>query len=329
MAASIQSQYDKSRPRSIGPARPDDPDLGPLQLLPGTWKSQGRGWNIIALPFATDPPPAGFNYRILMNQYDETLSFTVVSKGVPNRGIARSAGGVVDTDQTLIALDYQQLVNQVAVDDFPSSDDGSGGHKRGKVGDGIHHEPGLWLHMLDERTNDLDIARLATVPHGDSVLALGKSEEHDGPPCIPVLNGLPVGVPPDLDSAYLSPYKHYEDHPFVGTENAAGFPGFHPTDLNALLRLANNGLDVARTTTLHVDSDTPTGGVVNIPFVTKQANATTMRSTFWISEINDGDTTRLQLQYSQLVMLDFFNRPDGQGLIRWPHVSINTLQKVL
>lgn len=327
MAASIQSQYDKSRPRWIGPADPDDPDLGPLQLLPGTWKSKGKGWNLIALPFATDPPPRGFNYRVLMNQYDETLSFTLVSKGVPNRGIGRVGGSVVDTDQTLIALDYQQLINQVAVDDFPSSGDASGPHKRGAIGEGIHHEPGLWLHMLDERTNELDIARLATVPHGDSVLALGRSEEHEGPPNIPSLNGLPEGVSQDLSSPYLAPYKHYEDQPFVGTVAAPGFPGFFPTDLNALLRLSNQGLNIKRTTTLHVDSDIPTGGVVNIPFIVKQANATTMRSTFWISEIDDGENSRLQLQYSQLVMLDFFERPDGQGLIRWPHVSINTLEK--
>lgn len=328
----IKSTYDPDAGRTIEPVNTTgstpDTDLGPLQALPGTWKSSGRGWNLIALPFATDPPPAGFNYRVLMNQYDEQLAFSLVDKGVPNRGIASTACGTVDADQTLIALDYQQLVQQVAVDDSPTSGPAQGPHKRGKIGAGIHHEPGLWLHMLDHRTNGLDIARLATVPHGDSVLALGKSDAYEGPPVIPVLDGLPVGVPRDLDSDYLAPYKHYEDHPFLGNVSVPGFPGFRPTDLNALLRLANEGQDILHTTVLHVDSDTPTGGVVNIPFIVKQANATTMRSTFWISEVRHGDGTRLQLQYSQLVMLDFFKRPDGNGLIRWPHVSINTLHKV-
>ncbi len=37
----------------------------------------------------------------------------------------------------------------------------------------------------------------------------------------------------------------------------------------------------------------------------------------------------LQMQYLQVVMLDFFPRRDGlPGRISWPHVSINTLTKV-
>ena len=40
--------------RRIEVARPLDPDLGPLaKLLPGRWVGQGRGWNMIALPFAS------------------------------------------------------------------------------------------------------------------------------------------------------------------------------------------------------------------------------------------------------------------------------------
>jgi hypothetical protein len=36
----------------------------------------------------------------------------------------------------------------------------------------------------------------------------------------------------------------------------------------------------------------------------------------------------LRLQYSQVIFLDFFPRRDGAlGLIRWPHISINTLEK--
>ena len=53
-----------------------------------------------------------------------------------------------------------------------------------------------------------------------------------------------------------------------------------------------------------------------------------MRSTFWIQELASGDGPQLRLQYAQVVMLDFFRRADGlPGLIRWPHVSINTLTK--
>ena len=64
----------------------------------------------------------------------------------------------------------------------------------------------------------------------------------------------------------------------------------------------------------------------------KQANATEMTSTFWIQELEETDASGgpiVILQYLQVVLLDFFPRRDGQdGLIRWPHVSINTMKKV-
>jgi hypothetical protein len=62
-----------------------------------------------------------------------------------------------------------------------------------------------------------------------------------------------------------------------------------------------------------------------------------MKSTFWIQELKEKDKNgkpKRRLQYSQLVMLDFFPRVDGlppgccPGPIQWPHVSINTLEKV-
>ena len=124
---------------------------------------------MIALPFEDGP----FKYRLLVNQYDETLQFMLVDKKVPNRGIKRSdpdpAVPDPDPDQFLVTLDYQQSINQVAVEDFPVSG------KAGAVGAAIHHEPGLFLNMTDERTEGIDIARLATIPHGDAVLAVGRS----------------------------------------------------------------------------------------------------------------------------------------------------------
>ena len=62
----------------------------------------------------------------------------------------------------------------------------------------------------------------------------------------------------------------------------------------------------------------------------RQANASEMKSTFWIQEVRKEDgTTALRLQYVQVVQLDFFGRFDGgPGRIKWPHVSINTMTKV-
>jgi hypothetical protein len=90
---------------------------------------------------------------------------------------------------------------------------------------------------------------------------------------------------------------------------------------------------IKKTTELKVDSTIETGGIFNIPFVTKQADATEMNSTFWIQELKELDAKvnpNLRLQYTQTVFLDFFPRTDGvPGRIRWPHVSINTLEKVV
>lgn len=310
-----KSQVDKikSDGRTISKAQSGDEDLGPFGQLPGIWRSlPGRGWNMIALPFADGP----FNYRLLVNQYNEELIFSEVDKGIPNRGIKFGAVPS-ESDQFVVALDYQQIIDQIAADDFPNS--GLAGTSDAR----IHHEPGLLLHMTNETTNGIDIARLATIPHGDSVLALGKSDMSDGAPKIPEISGLPIGVPADLDLPYLSPYKHFHDNLFEGL--------FDPVRPNALLEAANSGVDIVKTTKLELDTAVETGGIVNIPFIVKQANAADMKSTFWIQELSEKDAKGnpvVRLQYSQVVLLDFFPRKDGfPGPVRWPHVSINTLVK--
>lgn len=300
-----------------------DTFLGPLRDLPGTWEGKGTGWNAIALPFAE---PGFRDYRLLLNQYDEILTFDFVDKGVPNRGL--SEDHQTQTDQFLVALDYEQVIHQIAVEDRPESD------VRGAVGAAIHHEPGLFLNMLNEIPEGLDIARLGTIPHGDAVNALGRSSEIAGPATIPAVNGLPLGVAQDLENnPYLEPYKHFHDNPFFGTvpAGAPGFPGFDPVEPHHLLELANQGVTITRTTVLEFDSTLPTGGINNIPFVVRQANAVNMKSTFWIQELaptEEGGEPTLRLQYLQIVLLDFFPRRDGlAGRIGWPHVSINTLTK--
>ena len=325
----------KAYERYYAEAVPMAEDLGPLKLLPGSWKSTGAGWNMIALPFQdAPPPPAGNNFRILMNQYDEELNFTFVDSGVPNRGLLNPALGP-DFDQLVVTLDYQQKIKQQIADDFPASS------FRGGAGLDIHHEPGLMLFMRNLRTNGIDIARLASIPHGNSILALGESAVDEGAPNIPKINGLPIGRFEDLESGsydvnddpYLAPYKHYIDNPFFGNKTSAGgFPGFSPSDMNAILRHANDGVNIKRTTTLTFDTKREQGGVSNIPFVVREAEPVSMKSTFWIQELSEKDkdgNPKLRMQYSQVVMLDFFRPREDQlpGRAQWPHISINTLEK--
>lgn len=313
----------QSAGRQVEQAVTGDPDLGPFALLPGTWSNEptlpGRGWNMIALPFAQ---PAGSpfrpNYRLLLNQYNEVLNFFLVDKKVPNRGIGPVNGVIANTDQTVVTLDYEQGIRQVKADDFPQSG------LAGAPQLAIHHEPGLFLTMLDQTDGGPTIARLATVPHGDAALALGSATPGDGAPTIPTVNALPIGVNQDFQTnGYLAPYKHFHDNPFEGL--------FDPTDPTALLAAANQGVDIVRTTKLEFDTTVATGGINNIPFVVAQANASEMKATFWIQELAETDVAGnplLRLQYVQVVQLDFFPRFDGgPGRIKWPHVSINTLEK--
>jgi hypothetical protein len=296
--------------RTLTRATANDPDLGPFADLPGIWKSlPGRGWNLIALPSAA----SSTGYRLLLNQYDEELTFSLVDKAVPNRGV--NGRPAVQTDQLLVALDYQQTIVQLDAAEFPATG------QQGSPGLPIHHEPGLFLHMANEVTNGRDIARIATIPHGDAVLALGSASSLDGAPSIPDISALPIGVDVDLTTPYMAPYAHFANAPFKGI--------FDPTQTTQLLRSALAGVTVVKTQELLFDTTFETGGIHNIPFVTREANAASMRSHFWIETFLDSSgAQQLQLQYAQVVMLDFFGRRDGlPGLIRWPHISINTLRK--
>ena len=81
-----------------------------------------------------------------------------------------------------------------------------------------------------------------------------------------------------------------------------------------------------------MDTETAEAGIVNIPFVERQADAAFMRSTFYIMELEetgDDGKPKLAMAYTQFIFLDFFPRRDGvDGLIRWPHISINVMEKV-
>ena len=52
----------KRKGRSLGSGAKAEPALGPLEQLQGNWKSEGMGWNMIALPFAAGPLAPGWIY---------------------------------------------------------------------------------------------------------------------------------------------------------------------------------------------------------------------------------------------------------------------------
>lgn len=160
----------------------DKPILGPLRMLPGGWRNtdalKGFGFNMMALPLFPDPDegpdPTKNGFRVLMNQYNEELNFGVVDEGVPNRGSVRDPE-TNNPDQTIVALNYFQKITQINSDDFRKTNL----HQRFD-GQAIHKEPGLWLFMTDHNQSDqigrdINIARLGSIPHGNSFLAVGSA----------------------------------------------------------------------------------------------------------------------------------------------------------
>ena len=330
-----------------------------VKLLRGTWISRAEGWNLIALPASpTDliepPVDSSKSFRLLMNQYGETLKFNVPDTGVPNRGVTDENG---ETDQLIDAITYEQIVVQKAFKDFPESKP----KKHAKNGTPIHHEPGFFLQFLNHVQKgtspdviddsgivvekDLEIARMGTIPHGNSVLAMGyvsndkTIKDNDAFPerLKAGVDGKEIKVElgdleSNLDLAhYLAPYKQFKDRHFFGCANRGdNFPGFFPDNVHAILQHTQNKLKIKNTTVLNFDTkfkvkdidndavfdqnDKPIAGfpISNIPFVKREANVTEMHATFWILELeptNACEPPEFVMQYSQTVYLEFFNSP--------------------
>lgn len=318
--------------RSHRLAHQNEPGLGHLGLLPGVWANAGsfadRGWNMIALPLKVPGtqinPPQSSAFRLLLNQYNETLTFSTIDTGVPNRGPSQSL--LFDTDQHLAALQYIQDIAQNGATDFPTTPS-TPDTPKGVAG--IHREPGLFLNMWSQTDGGPQIARLATVPHGNAVTALGDAMCYDGPPnfehigdFLPMATG--PGISADIDNdPFHAPYKVFRDAPFKGL--------FNPLDPLARLKADMPG-NIKRTTQITVDSTVASGGITSIPFIAKRAGATTMRAVFFIEELDAppvGGVPQIVLQYAQKVVLDFAASPtDPKVLIKWPHISINTMKLV-
>jgi len=348
-----------------------DKRLGALRQLKGTWLNaegfEGRMWNMIALPFGP-PPQFPFQYRLLLNQGNERLRFSVGDLGVANRGLDQH-------DQHLAALMYLQEIDQIKAVDaavgptgapvIPATLDVNDTPKGGTFKPdpntkeletkkldtvGIHRESGIFFRLGgqtgpcdDPNKPGPDLGRMASIPHGDTVLALSFDGNNQpvagGPnfadPAVRAAFGpFPIGLgDPDVNQPYLSPYKAFADAPFKGDVTKPGFKGFDPTHPLDLLATALNPakITVDSTTFLRFDTEMTSGiavpgAISNIPFINCQASTTKVTAFFWIQKVLIEGQPRFLLQYAQRVLLEFLNRVDGQpGLIRWPHITINTL----
>jgi hypothetical protein len=160
--------------------------LAPLGLiggLSGTWK--GHGINLIARPDFHDTS----DLYLQFNRTRETLAFTPIGGPVPNRGFGQD-------DIELFGLTYLQQISDAAQDGA------------------LHIEPGIWITQPNTEfppesvTSPAQlVARMGTIPHGNSLLAEGIAEPFNGPPVLipgaqysfskfPSFNSTPFGVPP-------------------------------------------------------------------------------------------------------------------------------------
>jgi hypothetical protein len=188
-----------------------DNSLGLLANLAGTW--EGPGFNLIARPDREGGSPLFLE----LNQTFETLSFDPISSTIPNRG------SKVD-DISLFGLTYlQKIVDTV-------------------TGGALHIEPGIWIHnpSRDVPGKSQSVARMATIPHGNSVLAEGIAVE---------VNPLPGGTfdPDAISAVNTSPFPVGATIPLAGT--LSGFPPY----------------DLSLTTPAAVNFRTPAGNVPPVP----------------------------------------------------------------
>jgi hypothetical protein len=288
----LNSSIGLSAFRASAPRQEAGELLGPLAELPGAWV--GSGFNLISLP----DKEGGNIFRLMLNATVETLTFNPVGGPVPNRGSAQD-------DIFLHGVHYLQQVSDAST--FSA----------------LHIEPGLWLNVPPTSAPEQPqtIVRLSTIPHGDSVLAQGTEfASHPGGPRIEPVSSRPFPV---NDPHGQMPFGYLD--PFQNTPLPAGIPEGAITDPNIVLtdtlaKQAKNGLEVVETTVFKVSTEN-LGAIVNIPFVTVNANATKLDATFWIEKVAQPNAPAfLQLQYTQTVMLEF----DG---VVWPHISVATLTK--
>jgi hypothetical protein len=159
-------------------------NLGLLRDLPGTFI--GTGFNLIARPKKPADPQKDLPFFLEVNATQEILEFTNIGGEIPNRGF-------VQDDVKLHGIRYLQRVADC------------------QLHSAIHIEPGLWVRVdpipLQNPVTPESYARLATIPHGDALLAVSTFAErlNTGPTIDPIDSTPFTGDIPDLNSSPTNP----------------------------------------------------------------------------------------------------------------------------
>ena len=274
--------------------------LGPLADLPGFW--QGTGFAVTARPNFSGGNKNGIFLEL--NLLQETIEIRSIGSPVFNRGSMQD-------DIAIYGLTYLWRVTDSV------------------TGGALHIETGMWLNIppTTEPKSDASIARLASIPHGNSICTVGFHEDvvFKGLPAIPAANTVPFKIntapPPPGSKNPFPEYDLSQSNAFRTNPLPEKIKQQWLDDPNSMLREALEGQNLTKITRLITNTGPASGGIDNIPFIAKNADALSLESVFAIEtvEISPGNDF-LQLQYSQTALLNF------KGL-SFPHVSVGTLIK--
>jgi hypothetical protein len=284
--------------------------LGPLAALIGTWASTpANGYCVMPIPEAS----AANGYILKNFPYYEEISFSAIP------GTAANRGGV--DEQDCYVLFYEQRVY------FAS------GPQENRL---VHAENGSWLHLIKTQQklgavgwmpmptppapNPIlpqdpasEIIKQMSVPHGNSILAVGGFERLAGAPEIPNVNALP-----SYQGRVLLPESFVQAYgPDVPSN-----PNVNP---NYFLQqsLALTPETVAETVFIDVTSETAGAGVVNSSYMRSHANVSAYSTQLWLEFLESGV---VQLQYSQNITMEL-TQEEGPA-IEFPHITANTLRRI-
>jgi hypothetical protein len=290
---------DPGRGQSPQPGPEQAVGLGDLSVLNGTWV--GMGFNTIWRPHQLS---SGQDRFLELNVTHETLEFAEIPGRIPNRGL-------LQPNLEMGGLHYLQQISD---------------HNVEPPKNGLHVEPGVWLNIpaTANPAESASVARLASIPHGTTILAQGIASHANGAPTIlPVnINPFPIGKP-----ALAAPFpeQNLQTTTNFRTANLTGIDQAMVDNPNSVLVSRLHPADVVSTTTLQVSTEElPVfgGGTAGTAFLVggpagPNAGVAQVTATFWIEELA-GD--KFQLQYSQVVILNFNN-------LSWPHVTVATLER--
>jgi hypothetical protein len=288
-------------------------DLGPLAQLvgpTGKGKWEGTGFNTIWRPH---PLAEGHDRFLELNLTSEKLEFSAIPGKIPNRGLLMP-------DINMFGITYMQQIE--GTDPV----------------EGLHIEPGIWAHVPPTTDPDVPstVVRMASIPHGTTILAQGTFLTVQGGPQIAENNIIPFEPGKNVPSFAEAEAIFTELNLGVASDfrqASAGVIEEMVENPNSVLVKVIQGQNIKSTTVLIISTKhqpVPGGGTSNTAFLEAATNppggnatAVEVDAIFWIETVADphGGPDILQLQYTQTVQL-VFNK------LTWPHVTVATLKKV-